>query len=295
MSENTDFSSGEGQVFRPTQVDIEISVQPPIAIVSDDERQREARLAELAAKEIIPRLLALHKDILVPSVEEIERTNEARISQLSRLLLGAERTDAFDYILELRDLGLSLDQLHADLLEPTARYLGDLWTEDKIDFVDVTIGVSRLQKLVHFFAGLDQIQPYEERRRALITTTPGEQHSFGNSIVQKFLRASGWCIHSCIAPKLEDVSAVVAADWFAVVGFSVSADIHLGSLEKAIKRVRAVSVNPTVGIMVGGACFAGRPELATDIGADGTALNGPAAVLLAKKLLVPSLARREHK
>ena len=116
MSENTDFSSGEGQVFQPTQVDIEISVQPPIAIVSDDERQREARLAELAAKEIIPRLLALHKDILVPSVEEIERTNEARISQLSRLLLGAERTDAFDYILELRDLGLSLDQLHACLL-----------------------------------------------------------------------------------------------------------------------------------------------------------------------------------
>jgi len=96
MSENTDFSSGEGQVFQPTQVDIEISVQPPIAIVSDDERQSEARLAELAAKEIIPRLLALHKDILVPSVEEIERTNEARISQLSRQLLGAERTDAFD-------------------------------------------------------------------------------------------------------------------------------------------------------------------------------------------------------
>jgi MerR family transcriptional regulator, light-induced transcriptional regulator len=289
MSENTDFSFGEVSVFRPTSADFEITVQPPIAIIMDDERERETRLAALAAKEIIPRLLALHRDIVVPSLEEVERVNEVRISELSRLLLGAERTHALDYILDLRDRGLSLDQLHADLLEPAARYLGELWSRDEIDFVDVTIGVSRLQRLVHYFAGLDRVEPYDAQRRALITTTPGDQHSFGNTIVQKFLRASGWCIHSCVAPKLEDVAAIVSVEWFAVVGFSVSADIHLKSLTNAIAEVRAASKNPTVGIMVGGPCFEGRPELVAEVGADGTALNGPAAVLLAKKLLIPSL------
>ena len=42
--------------------------------------------------------------------------------------------------------------------------------------------------------------------------------------------------------------------------------------------------------MVGGSAVARHPEWVVEVGADGTAANGPAAVILAKKLLAESLA-----
>ena len=77
-----------------------------------------------------------------------------------------------------------------ELLEPTARHLGELWQEDTIDFVDVTLGVSKLQRLVHVFAGLDHVAPYDDKRKVLLASAPGDQHSLGNSMVQKFFRAA---------------------------------------------------------------------------------------------------------
>ena len=74
-----------------------------------------------------------------------------------------------------------------------------------------------------------------------------------------------------------------------MVGFSVGSDIHVKSLKDAISLVRARSLNPKVGIMIGGAAVSRAPELVGMVGADGTAANGPAAVVLAKKLLAEAL------
>ena len=54
---------------------------------------------------------------------------------------------------------------------------------EKSVFLDVTTGLNRLQRLVDDFAGLDDIPPYDKKRRALIVTTPDEQHIFGSTIV----------------------------------------------------------------------------------------------------------------
>jgi methanogenic corrinoid protein MtbC1 len=267
----------------------DLIVEPPILIEPEDVAERVDRLTILIADNIVPRLLnkfgetvdIQHARRLHPGAEEV--------AELSRLVLGPEHANAADYILSLKNRGVSLDTLHTELLEPTARYLGDLWTEDRVDFLDVTIAVRRLQQLVHLFADLDQVGPYDEKRRALIAATPGEQHSFGNVMIQRFFRSGGWYVCSCPGAQLQHITALVAQEWFGIVGLSLSTDRHLDSLKASIAMVRKTSVNKTVGIMVGGPAFAERPELAMEVGADGTAVNAPAAVILAKKLLVPSL------
>ena len=269
---------------------LDVRVEPPIPLDAEDVREREVRLAALAAEEVIPRLLAIHSQINLPTEHHDIHAGLTEVEELSRLVLKPDGPEALDYIQMLRDRGLSLDQLHEELLEPTARHLGELWEADRIDFVDVAVGVSKLQRLVHYFARLDAIPPYDDRLRALITTTPGESHSFGNAVVQKFLRASGWHVYACSALGLDDVASLVADEWFAVIGFSVSADQHLDALSSAISRVREVSLNRTIGIMVGGPCFERHGERVAMVGADGTARNGPAAAILAKKLLVRSLS-----
>ena len=264
-------------------------LEPPVVVKSEDFSERTGRLASLVANEVCPRLLDIYKSVAGVDHEPILHPTHEEVVELSRLVVGPENAAAVDLIEKLRDRGVSLDTLHVELLEPTARRLGDLWTEDKLDFLDVTIGVRRLQQLVHQFSGLDECTPYDAKRRVLLVATPGEQHSFGNSIVQRFFRSGGWYVCSMPGAELQGISALVEQEWIGVVGFTLSADRHIESLRELITAVRRMSLNKTVGIMVGGPVFVERPHLALEVGADGTATNAPAAVVLAKKLLVPSL------
>ena len=188
-------------------------------------------------------------------------------------------------------LSVQINTLHSELLGPTASYLGELWNDDKIDFVDVTLGVTRLQRLVVAFEGLDKVFESEERRKVLIVGAPGEQHNLGHTIVQRFFRASGWQAWNCITAQMDDVARVTAEEWFGVVGFSLSNDTHFQGLRNAISRIRSDSINRNIGVIVGGSAIARNPGWVRELGADGTAENGPSAVVLANTLLATGLSR----
>ena len=260
---------------------------PPLDVSLDSPQFRYAKLRSIVAEHVLPHLMAMHEPPQghAPAVQI--RTSE--IADLAALLLGPENDDAQNFILKLKDEGVSLDDLHAELLEPAARRLGELWEDDTVDFVDVTLGVSRLQRLVHVFEGLDQVPGYDDKRRVLLACAPGEQHSLGSTIVQKFLRAAGWHVWTCASPRIEEAAELAQREWFAVVGFSLSSDVHADALAAAIARLRQTSLNPKVGIMVGGSAVSRDPSMVTRLGADGTAANGPATVILAKKLLAEAL------
>ena len=261
---------------------------PPLEITVDLPDFRYAKLSNIVAEHVLPKLVALH-DQLPPAAAPVIIKRTAEIAELARIVMGPESDEAANYLLKLKDGGVSLDDLHAELLEPTARLLGDLWNEDRADFVDVTIGVSRLQRLVHVFEGLGQVPDYDEKRRALLAAAPGEQHSLGSTIVQKFLRAGGWHVWSCASPDIGEPAEIVSREWFAVVGFSLGSDVHVASLKDAIAMVRERSLNRKIGVMIGGSAVTRDSDLVARVGADGTAANGPAAVILAKKLLAEAL------
>lgn len=69
-----------------------------------------------------------------------------------------------------------------------------------------------------------------------------------------------------------------------MVGLTAGSDRQLDSLKSAVAQLRAHSQNPAIGVMVGGPMFTAKPELAREVGADSTAPNVPAAVLVAQKL-----------
>lgn len=266
-----------------------VSLEPPLPIEVMGDSERELRLAAAVADKIVPRLIELHKSVLGPDVMADFHPGNIEITELARLAVEPEGSEALKYVLRLRDAGLTLDDLYAELLEPTARHLGELWNNDKLDFLDVSIGLNSLQRLVHFFVGLDRIPAYDQQRRALIVTVPGEQHMLGNTIVQRFFRAAGW--HVCSQPivHLDDLTAIVSNEWFAIAGFSLATDRNLDSLSRCIANVRKMSLNRDIGVIVGGPAFALNPDMAIAAGADGTAINAPAAVVLAKKLLAKCL------
>ncbi len=252
----------------------------PSILGRSDVAERRAKLAKVVAGEIIPRLMLLHKEVALTA----EPPSEDEIAGLARRVLSADIEDAARYITLLRDRGLSMERLFVELLEPCARHLGTMWDRDECDFIDVTLGLGRLQKLLAVFNSTHVLPALDEKRRVLMLTTPGDQHVFGLSMVTKFLDAGGWQVESEIGASAETIAAASGGAWYAVAGLTLGSERHLAQLKAMIALIRKTSLNPTIGIMVGGPIFSADPGLAVAVGADATAVNAPAAVLVAQKL-----------
>jgi MerR family transcriptional regulator, light-induced transcriptional regulator len=250
---------------------------------------RHLRLVDVVAQSVIPELLEKFDIPLELSDHALIHAGQSDVMRLAQIVVGTNDAATVAFLEALRARGLSLDELHQELLEPTARRLGDLWNNDQLDFFDVTIGVGRLQRMVHYFARLDQIPAYDERRRVFLAETPGESHSFGMSIVSRFLVAGGWNVQSDNHLSINAIEDALSKEWFGVVGFSLGVENHVDRLAELVEKVRKSSHNRSIGIMVGGPAFIDDPALVDQVGADGMATNGPSAVILAKKLLAKSL------
>lgn len=257
---------------------------------------RQYDIARFVSNEVVPRLLRLHTEIVpdAPPVNELIealRPSSTEIDALAHIVLGDDLEAAATYVTIMRDRGLSMETLYVELLEPTARHLGEMWDRDECDFIDVTIGVGRLQKLLAIFNDTYTIPELGTKRRVLMATAPGNQHSFGASMIEKLLSAAGWQVDIEYSGNAADLVEAVQRSWFAVIGLTAGSDAQLEALKSVIVEIRKSSQNPQIGVLVGGPMFTQNPALALTVGADDTAPNAPTAVLAAQKLFdlaVPS-------
>lgn len=247
-------------------------------------------LARLIEADIIPRLLLVHRD--AGGDRTIAGRRPGIIADgLADEFAAATLTDEVGPLLArvetMLAAGIEVETIYLHLLAPAARKLGTLWDDDACDFVDVTMGLWRLQEIVHALGALvPGMAPNEEQpRRALFAPAPGEQHSLGALLVEEFFRRAGWQTWSAPTLDEDELVTLVAGRAFDIVGLSVSVDRHLGSLARTIALLRRASRNPDVQIIVGGRLFLESPQLAVEVGADGTAADGRMAVTLATKLL----------
>ena len=265
----------------------------PAAIrhVRSDPRSDEIRRAVEA--DIIPRLLlgreqAATFDLATHAAGALD---EAEIRVFAGLLLCQnEDRVVLAHLDGLRARGLSLDVLYLDLFQPAARHIGELWHADLCTFVDVTLAIGTMQKLLRTF-GPDfhkNGRPADGSRQALLAPLPGDQHTFGLSMVAEFFRRGGWSVWSTPYGSLADLDDLVQGTWFAVVGFSVSREDRLDELAAVVRMVRRASCNAGVGILVGGPVFVDRPDNVKRVGADVVGRNALQALAQAEGFVTPA-------
>jgi len=124
-----------------------------------------------------------------------------------------------------------------------------------------------------------------EGRRVLLLPSPGEQHTFGLVMVGEFFRRAGWDVSGGAWTAGADAAALVAAEWFDVIGFSLGAEIHLPALADCIRAVKQGSCNRSIAVLVGGPLFGEHPHYVRQVGADGMTIDGREAPSLAERLI----------
>jgi methanogenic corrinoid protein MtbC1 len=247
------------------------------------------RLVRTVEAEIVPRLLIARRNIpATPVPANAAGLDEGDAAELARLLVSHEVDVPFAYVEAIRHRGVSLEHIYTQLLAPSARRLGVLWERDEVDFVQVTLGLGRLHQLLQRLAALAPESPAVESRghgrRALFATLPGEDHSFGLLMVTQFFRHNGWDVWNEFPETAEELVRCVGQNSFAMVGLSVGSRERVDTLTALIRRIRRASLNPALGIMVGGPVFLHHPELAARVGADATAADGHEAARRAESM-----------
>jgi methanogenic corrinoid protein MtbC1 len=248
-------------------------------------------LARVIETDIIPRLLLAHRELpaRAPAIAALPSGDVPAgfADQFAAATLTEEAGPLLARVEKLMAGGVTVETVYLHLLAPAARRLGTWWDEDACDFVDVTMGLWRLQEIVHALSALiPGVAPAQGAdRRALFAPAPGEQHGLGAIMVEEFFRRAGWQTWSAPALDEAELVALAAGRPFEIIGLTVSVERHLGTLGRTIAAVRSAARNPGVQIIVGGRVFTENPALAREVGADGTASDGKLAVVLAETLL----------
>jgi methanogenic corrinoid protein MtbC1 len=250
------------------------------------------QLANIVESQIIPRLMLAHQSPVsaaytnTDSEPSPEPTISAEAAEAFVRMVLTRGEDALStFIKTLIQSGIAVQTIYAELLTPTARLLGELWDQDRVSYTEVTIGLGRLQQLIH---GLDWISPYNgendaDSRSVMFAPRPGEQQTFGFYIMEEVFRWSGWraWIETC-STNAQMVSNVQFR-WFDMFCLNVCRDTNIDEVSTTIRAIRRASRNQDLFVLVYGRPFVEHTELVETVGADAAASCAGEALQMADK------------
>ena len=167
----------------------------------------------------------------------------------------------------------SIPRLFADLFEPAARVMGDLWLADDCEDWQVTLGMCRLLTLSHDVAAARTRRPAPSAQRSvLVVSQPGETHLLVAALHAELFWRAGWQVRQEAPADDAELGDLVAGHGYDLLDISLSAayrrDDWLPRLARTVARARAASCNDELAVMVGGRRFYEDASAAARVGAD---------------------------
>ena len=187
---------------------------------------------------------------------------------LARLSLQAS-ADLNQVIVGWQQRGIDLGDIYLSGITEAARTLGRWWVSDEIDFASVTVGSSRLHRLLYDFSPqfLADSAP-SLGATVLLLAEPESQHTMGLFMVSEFFRRAGWYTLMDQPQMSANVLRMLSGHWVDVLALSISTERQLPALKKLIRQARQMSPNPHMVVIAGGPLAVNQPHTLDDLGVD---------------------------
>lgn len=191
--------------------------------------------------------------------------DEGRLARLADRLIAAAlapESDALPAVLAaFRREGVDGDAV-CDLVMPlAARELGRAWEDDRLSFIDVSLGMVRMQRLLRDVLA-DPAQP-GNGPSVLFILPEGEQHTLGALVAVRQLRRLGLPTMLSVGEKQRTIAEIVRTRRFDAAFVSIAT---AESLETARDLVTCLEVETagTLPVVVGGALLCGTDRITAD-------------------------------
>ncbi|MEM8699261.1 MAG: cobalamin B12-binding domain-containing protein [Pseudomonadota bacterium] len=253
-------------------------------------------LIDAVESDILPRLLkvSLRAETAAASApgEDASPLNipPPDIEHFCRILLDGSLHESFEFVEDLARRGLPVAQIYTGPIAGAARLMGRMWEEDRMSFVDVTLGISRLHMILRRFSTRFGRRIPDNGRSvpALFAVTPGETHALGLVMIADFFAREGFETRVEIDPTMQDLVDAVRDPAIRLVGLSATISGSLPVMKRTIAALRQAVAGREVAILAGGAAFteiADTDIMARDLGADQIVTDIDAALDMARRLV----------
>jgi methylmalonyl-CoA mutase cobalamin-binding domain/chain len=180
----------------------------------------------------------------------------------------------------------------SDVLEPVLEEIGSRWAEEKISLAQGYIAgkVAEDMLLKIHSAAKDPAAEQADNGPVIVGNIEDDYHSLGRKLVSVFLRSAGWRVvdlgNDVTAKEFVDKAVETGAR---VIGVSAMMYTTAENIKRVRDELDGRNLSGKIMLAVGGAVFKFRPELAAEVGGDGTAANGFQAPKLFAELRERSL------
>jgi methylmalonyl-CoA mutase cobalamin-binding subunit len=177
---------------------------------------------------------------------------------------------SFDELLgHFRRTHISLAMLADVYIPEAARRMGEDWLDDRLSWLEVSIGVARLQNLLREIStawSADQAESLGHGA-VLLLIPEGEQHTLGPMVAMGQMRRMGVSVCLRIAPSPRELTHLLDQRPFDGILISVATDARLQSAIALIKLMRAMR-KKLPPVVIGGPIVQEKPQLVSCAGAD---------------------------
>lgn len=238
--------------------------------------------------QIIPGLLRNHSTGVTTGFDPqtLLASVERDAAMLTEALLGWRSDQPSALVNQLRNRGVDGARLAEMVLGESARRLGNVWSEDRCSFFQVSLGMSELQSLLRSLRREPSfVQPRKGTGKLVLATAPGEQHNFGISVLEAAFAEAGWTTVIMTGQPFSALRELVAQERFDLVALSCSCSGLLDGLKSGIRTIRKASLNGGLKVLVGGHLQSQEVCLAERVGADASAVDIDTALAVAERLV----------
>lgn len=210
-----------------------------------------------------------------------------KFSILFDLMQNSDRQGALAYVKGLLKEGVTPELIIQDLIDPILVKQGIMWGQGQIALAQAYISAKIAEDaLMVCMPSPNSSALVKKRGTIVIGNIEDDFHGLGRKIVVIFLKANGWEIHDLgndvLAGDFVDAALQHNASIIAVSAMMYTTALNV---RKVHEELLARGQRGNIKLAVGGAVFNGRPQLAEEVGADGTAINAFETIQLMDKLL----------
>ena len=172
------------------------------------------------------------------------------------------------------------------VLERSAQILGETWESDAQNFIEVTIGMTRLQLLMRKLVDKSPMGHQRGRAgRALIAAAAGEEHTFGQCMLDEILRAHGWETTLFNPRETSELSQHIKQEQAHLICFSWISSHLQPSVQEELDAIRAMPILTRPIIIAGGQAALKKDKWIVSPGVDQTCDSAYAATEIASKII----------
>lgn len=191
------------------------------------------------------------------------------IEALATALIAESPDEGQLFVSRLYDSGVKIEDIYVGYLAAAAQKLGEWWDDDRVSFVDVRIGATRIYAILQTLDQMVIPKHLVDQRSAMFASIPDELHTLGVSMACDLFKQKGWDVDLFIGLTHDELIAEIDHTKLPIICLSSGGSHSIDILAKLVLAIRIH--RPDLYIFVSGKIVEEVEDLLQIIEPDGVA------------------------